>query len=443
MFEMYGSVYNAIYGIVIAFVCAFFISVTSTPVVRTLAFRFRVTDIPKDNRRMHKKEMPLMGGVAIFVAFTVSVLIFCKPTIPTVTMLIGNLVIVITGIIDDKYDMNAFVKLFMQIAASIIAVFGGISIEQFNLLGYTVELGVFAPVVTVIWITAITNAVNLIDGLDGLSCGVSTISAATLLLTLLRTDTDINVICMIAILVGACMGFLPFNFNPARIFMGDTGAMFLGYTLGVLSIQGCFKLNGIVSFWVPILIFALPLADTAFAFLRRILTGKSPFHPDRGHLHHKLIDKGFDQKHAVMILYAVSGMLGIAAIIFSFGWPIKALVVAICAIVMLYGNLNFSFERKDIAKSQREQVEADSAACCGAAPEVQSAAGADGACEAHNTCETRDADKAQGADSAHVTAAQQKTEEANGENAENSDTSDNSENGENEKGQAKSDKSEK
>lgn len=406
MFEMYGSVYNAIYGIVIAFVCAFFISVTSTPVVRTLAFRFRVTDIPKDNRRMHKKEMPLMGGVAIFVAFTVSVLIFCKPTIPTVTMLIGNLVIVITGIIDDKYDMNAFVKLFMQIAASIIAVFGGISIEQFNLLGYTVELGVFAPVVTVIWITAITNAVNLIDGLDGLSCGVSTISAATLLLTLLRTDTDINVICMIAILVGACMGFLPFNFNPARIFMGDTGAMFLGYTLGVLSIQGCFKLNGIVSFWVPILIFALPLADTAFAFLRRILTGKSPFHPDRGHLHHKLIDKGFDQKHAVMILYAVSGMLGIAAIIFSFGWPIKALVVAACAIVLLYGNLNFSFERKDIAKSQREQVEADSAAC-GAA----------------------------------VT--QQKTEEANGENAENSDNSDNSENGENEKGQAKSDKSEK
>ena len=144
-----------------------------------------------------------------------------------------------------------------------------------------------------------------------------------------------------------------------------------------------------------------------------------------------------------MILYAVSGMLGIAAIIFSFGWPIKALVVAICAIVMLYGNLNFSFERKDIAKSQREQVEADSAACYAAAPEVQSAAGADGAGEAHNTCEAHDADKAQGADSAHVTAAQQKTEEANGENAENSNNSDNRENGENEKGQAKSDKSEK
>ena len=359
MFEMYGSVLNTIYGIVIAFACAFFISVTTTPVVRTLAFKFGVTDIPKDNRRMHKKEMPLMGGVAIFAAFTVSVLLFCKPTVPTVTMLIGNLVIVITGIIDDKYDINAFVKLFLQIAASLIAVCGGITIEQINILGFDIEFGVFAPLVTVLWITAITNAVNLIDGLDGLSCGVSTISAATLLVTLIRTDTDINVICMIAILVGACMGFLPFNFNPARIFMGDTGALFLGYTLGVLSIQGCFKLNGIISFWVPILIFAIPLADTTFAFLRRILTGKSPFHADRGHLHHKLIDKGFDQKHAVMILYAVSGMLGIAAILFSFGWTLKALIMAAAAIVILYGNLYFSFERKDISASQQAQIAKD------------------------------------------------------------------------------------
>ena len=359
MFEMYGSVFNTVYGIVLAFVCAIFISVTSTPVVRTMAFKFGVTDIPKDNRRMHKKEMPLMGGVAIFIAFTVTVLIFCKPTVQTATMLLGNLVIVITGIIDDKYDMNAFVKLFLQIAASIIAVCGGIVFEQINLFGYDIEFGVLAPFVTVLWITAITNAVNLIDGLDGLSCGVSTISAATLLFTLIRTDTDINVICMIAILVGACMGFLPFNFNPARIFMGDTGALFLGYTLGVLSIQGCFKLNGMVSFWVPILIFALPLADTTFAFLRRILTGKSPFHADRGHLHHKLIDKGFDQKHAVMILYAVSGMLGISAILFSFGWTVKALVVAAAAIAILYGNLNFSFERKDISESQAEQIAHD------------------------------------------------------------------------------------
>lgn len=360
MFEMYGSAFNTVYGIVLAFICAFFLSVTTTPVVRTLAFRLGVTDVPKDNRRMHKKEMPLMGGAAIFFAFTVSVLIFCKPTLQTVTMLMGNVFILTVGVIDDKYDMNAFAKLFLQIVAAIVAVCGGITIKQINLFGQNIEFGILSPVVTVIWITAITNAVNLIDGLDGLSCGVSTISAATLLFTLIRTDTDVNVICMIAVLVGACMGFLPFNFNPARIFMGDTGALFLGYTLGVLSIQGCFKLNGMVSFWVPILIFALPLADTTFAFLRRILTGKSPFHADRGHLHHKLIDKGFDQKHAVMILYAVSGMLGVAAILFSFGWTVKALVVAATAIVILYGNLHFSFERKDISASQEAQILEDS-----------------------------------------------------------------------------------
>ncbi len=354
MFDMYnGSVFNAFYGIVIAFICSFLISVTTTPVIRTLAFKFKVTDVPKDGRRMHKKEMPLAGGVAIWLAFTVGVLIFCKPTMETYAMLMGNLVIVVTGIIDDKFNMNAFVKLFLQIAAAIIAVLGGIQIEQLNLFGHTLEFGSWAPVVSVIWIVALCNAINLIDGLDGLSCGVSTIAATTLLLTLIGTDTDISVICMIVILVGSCMGFLPFNFNPARIFMGDTGALFLGYTLAVLSIQGCFKLNGIISFWVPMLVFALPLADTTFAFARRILTGHSPFHPDRGHLHHKLIDKGFDQKHAVMILYAVSCILGIAAILFSFGWTVRALSVAGCAVIILLGNLNFSFERKDISESQQ------------------------------------------------------------------------------------------
>lgn len=347
-----GTVHNSMFGIAIAFVCAFFISVTTTPVVRSLAFMFNVTDVPKDNRRMHRKEMPLMGGVAIFLAFTITVLLFCKLTIPTLAMLLGNFVIVIAGIIDDKYDLNPIGKLAMQILASVIVICGGITIQQINLFGKIIEFGEFAPVVTFIWIIALTNAVNLIDGLDGLSCGVSTISATTLLLTLINSDTDINVICMIAILVGSCTGFLPFNFNPARIFMGDTGAMFLGFTLAVLSVQGCFKLDGIISFWVPVLAFALPLADTAFAFLRRILKGTSPFKADRGHLHHKLIDKGFDQKHAVMILYAVSGILGIASILFSFGWTIKAIAVIACALIILYGNLNFSFERKDIAALQ-------------------------------------------------------------------------------------------
>ncbi len=352
------------FGILIALVCAFFLSVTTTPVVRTLAFKFHVTDIPKDNRRMHSRETPLMGGLAIFLAFAVSVLVFCKPSLSTYGMLVGNLIIVIVGIVDDKYDMNPLLKLGLQIAAAAVAVGSGNVIEQFNLLNSHIELSeILSPIFSLFWIVAITNAVNLIDGLDGLSCGVSAISAITLFLTLTGTDTDINVICMIAILAGSCLGFLPFNFNPARIFMGDTGALFLGYTLGVLSIRGCFKVNGLLSFLVPLLVFALPLVDTTFAFLRRIVHGQSPFHADRGHLHHKLIDKGFDQKHAVMILYAASGMSGIAAILYSFGttaWKIRAGIVAICALVMLYGNLNFSFERKDISEKQEKIIEEDS-----------------------------------------------------------------------------------
>ncbi|MBP5245953.1 MAG: undecaprenyl/decaprenyl-phosphate alpha-N-acetylglucosaminyl 1-phosphate transferase [Clostridia bacterium] len=360
IYSMYNdSALNIIFGIVIAVLCAFFISIATTPVIRTLAFKFGVTDIPKDNRRMHSKEMPLMGGVAIFIAFAFTSLIFCSPSKAFFGMLIGNLIIVATGIIDDKYDMNPCIKLLLQIAAALVAVLSGNVIEQVNLLGHTLVFGAFAPFITIIWITAITNAVNLIDGLDGLSCGISTISAITLLLTLIRTDTNLNVVCMIAILVGSCLGFLPFNFNPARIFMGDTGALFLGYTLSVLSIQGCFKFNGIISFWIPLLIFALPLADTAFAFFRRIFKKQSPFRSDREHLHHRLIDKGFDQKHAVMILYAVSCMLGIAAIVYSFGWKIKSLIIAVCSILILYFNLNFSFERKDIAKQQDEQIEKD------------------------------------------------------------------------------------
>lgn len=323
-------------------VCAFFISVTLTPIVRVLAFRLGVTDVPKDNRRMHKKEMPLMGGLAIFAAFVIGVLVFCDINSKVVGFLLGALLITLTGIIDDKYEMRAILKLLMQIAAALIAVFSGLEIEMINFFGKYIPFGPWSGVITVIWIVALTNAINLIDGLDGLSCGVSTISCFTLLISLaFHAETPFSVLLMIGILAGSCVGFLPFNFNPAKIFMGDTGALFLGYCLSVLSILGCFKLDAIVSFAVPFLIFALPLMDTAFAFTRRILTGKSPFSADRGHVHHRLIDKGFDQRHSVLLLYAVSGISGIAAILFSLDKFVGGLIMFAVAIVILILNLVF------------------------------------------------------------------------------------------------------
>ncbi len=329
--------------LVIAIICAFFISVTLTPIVRVFAFRFKVTDIPKDGRRMHKKEMPLMGGLAIFSAFILCTLIFCEIDKRIVGMLLGSILIVFTGIIDDKYDMKAIFKFLMQIAAAVIAYLSGIVIQQINIFGTIIDfevLGIAGPV-TVVWIVALTNAINLIDGLDGLSCGVSTISSFTLLISLIYSDTPFSVIVLTGILAGSCLGFLPFNFNPAKIFMGDTGALFLGYSMSVLSILGCFKLNALVSFWVPFLIFALPLLDTAFAFIRRILTGRNPFSADRGHVHHRLIDKGFDQKHSVLLLYAVSGISGISAILISFDKYIGGAAMLVIAVAVLILNLTF------------------------------------------------------------------------------------------------------
>jgi len=335
---------NGLY-IFIASVFAFFIAVTLTPVVRTFAYKFKVTDIPKDNRRMHKSEMPLMGGLAIFLAFVAGTLVFCGIDSKVIGMLLGSLLIVVTGIIDDKYDMNPFIKLFFQIASGLIAVLSGIVIEQVNLFGHIISFGKFSGVVSLIWIVLLTNAINLIDGLDGLSCGVSAISSVTLLLSLVNSEqTPVNVIIMIACLAGSCLGFLPFNFNPAKIFMGDTGALFLGYSMSVMSIMGCFKLNAVVSFWVPFLVFALPLVDTFFAFARRVLTGKSPFSADRGHMHHRLIDRGFDQRHAVLMLYAVSGVSGVAAILISLGKYIGGFVAIILTIVLLYLNMHYSKE---------------------------------------------------------------------------------------------------
>ena len=327
--------------LVIAIICAFFISVTLTPIVRVLAFKFRVTDIPKDTRRMHTKEMPLMGGLAIFFAFILCAMIFCEIDRKIIGVLLGSVLIVVTGIIDDKYEMKAVFKFIMQIAAGIIAYLSGIVIQQINIFGTIIDFEVLGidGLVTVVWIVALTNAINLIDGLDGLSCGVSTISSFTLLISLIYSDTPFSVIVLTGILAGSCLGFLPFNFNPAKIFMGDTGALFLGYTMSVLSILGCFKLNALVSFWVPFLIFALPLLDTAFAFTRRILTGRSPFSADRGHVHHRLIDKGFDQKHSVLLLYAVSGISGVSAILISFDKFIGGTAMLLVAVVVLILNL--------------------------------------------------------------------------------------------------------
>lgn len=301
-----------LYGIV-ALICASLLAYAMTPIVRVLAFRIGAVDVPLDNRRIHKKPMPRIGGLAIYLSFTLTTIIFCQPTRELATIWIGGGIIVILGILDDIYRLNAWLKLVVQLGVAIFAVVNGCVIDHINLGGVYVSLGVLSAPLTVLWISGLTNAINLIDGLDGLACGVSAISSLSLLfVVMLQGDFISAIIC--AILFGSCLGFLPFNFNPARIFMGDTGALFLGYTLAVISVFGVFKLHAVLAFLVPFAIFALPLFDTLFAICRRVLSGKSPFAPDRGHIHHKLIDMGFTQKESVKILYSICGIFGLVAV---------------------------------------------------------------------------------------------------------------------------------
>ncbi len=325
-----------------AFVVSFVFSFAATPLVTRLAFRIGAVDIPKDNRRMHKKPIPRIGGLAIVFGFLVAVLSFSmEMNKATLATLIGASIIVAMGVVDDCKDLDAKLKFVIQIiAALVVIIFGDVRINVFtnpNIFSnapYWVLPEWMSVFLSIIWIVFITNAVNFIDGLDGLAAGVSAIMSVSLVFISIRVGEYPIALFGIA-LMGSCFGFLPFNFNPAKIFMGDTGSTFLGFMLATLSIQGVFKSYAVISFAVPLLILGLPLFDAVFAMLRRILTGKSPMVADRGHLHHRLIDMGFSQKQTVFILYAISGVLGITAVLLAESGTLRALVLVICVLILL------------------------------------------------------------------------------------------------------------
>lgn len=330
---------NNIY-VLLALVVAFLIAFSATPMVISLAHKVNAIDVPKDNRRIHKKPTPLMGGLAIFYGFIVSVICFATIDKEVMGILVGCVIIVTTGIIDDITDMKPIVKLLCQILAAAVVVYCGVRIGHFAnpfskwfggpylVLNYWVSCAI-----TIIWIVGICNAVNLIDGLDGLAVGVSSIASIALLALTVISD-NLNVAIITAAVAGAGFGFLPYNYNPAKIFMGDTGALFLGFILACISIQGMLKMSAVITFAVPILILGLPIFDTIFAILRRVLTGHSPMQADRGHLHHRLLDMGFSQRRVVTILYTLTAVLCMTAVVISIKGYARALVM-ICSVLLI------------------------------------------------------------------------------------------------------------
>ena len=328
----------------------FIISFAATPIVKSFAEKVGAIDMPGEARRVHNRPIPRMGGLAIFLGFLLSVLLFVPMSRPLEGVLLGSVIIVATGAVDDVVSLKAWVKLLLQIAAACVAVYYGVRIEVLGNLNIFssndyVTLASWSVPITVLWIVGITNSVNLIDGLDGLAVGVSTISSLTMLvIALLVADSSVAVV--LAALVGACIGFMPYNLNPAKIFMGDTGSLLLGYVLATMSVLGLFKFYALVSFAVPVLAIAVPLFDTIFAFFRRLIHGQNPMHPDRGHFHHRLIDMGLSQKQAVAVLYTISAILGLAAVVITTSGELKALILilvfCLCAFVWaaVYGKLH-------------------------------------------------------------------------------------------------------
>ncbi|WP_432662590.1 MraY family glycosyltransferase [Wukongibacter baidiensis] len=303
------------------------ISFLATPVVKKLAYKVGAIDVPKDDRRVHKNPIPRLGGLAIFLGFIISVFMFLEIDRYILGMLIGGSLIAIMGIVDDIKPLPAKVKLLVQIIAACILIKFGMKIEYvtnfFNIDGTdflskgTIAFGILSIPITIFWVVGITNTVNLIDGLDGLAAGISAIAALTLAYVAYANPHLYNseqTVMMTLALAGSCVGFLPYNFNPAKIFMGDTGSLFLGFMLAAISINGFIKGATALAMVVPVLALGLPIFDTTFAILRRARNGRPIMEADKGHLHHRLLSIGLGQKRAVLVLYAISFLLGSSAV---------------------------------------------------------------------------------------------------------------------------------
>ena len=324
----------------LAIAVAFVASILLTPLVRKFAFRIGAVDQP-NYRKVHTSLMPRIGGLAIFGAFLIGFVILRPEDEHAAGILVGAVIIILTGFLDDMLEITAKAKVAGQLAAALVVVtWGGLQIEfinlPFGLFGGQLEFGYLSIPITIIWIIGITNAINLIDGLDGLAAGVSSIALIALAIMAIIVGNPF-VVATAAILAASSLGFLFFNFHPAKIFMGDTGSLFLGFMISVLALLG-FKNVAMISLIIPIIILGVPISDTFFAIVRRIRMKQKISAPDKSHLHHCLLNTGFSHRQTVLIIYGIAALFGLAAILFSQAtvWgSVLLLVVLLLAIELL------------------------------------------------------------------------------------------------------------
>jgi len=342
----------------LVFLATAVLSFTLTLFFRFVAFKIGAVDYP-DERKIHKKPVARLGGLAIFIAFFIVVFSISSLDKHLVGLFIGTLILLFFGLLDDIFNLNPFVKLFGQILAALAIIASGIGIDYItnpfggiiylntlkipiDLFGVTYHITVWSDLFTIFWTVVLINAVNFLDGLDGLAAGVSGISALVIFLLSLSSGVFQPQTAILAlVLAGTAFGFLPLNFYPAKIFMGDTGSMFLGFMLAVLAIFSGGKVA------TALLILGLPILDVLWAFIRRVLAGKSPFRPDKKHLHHAFLKKGLSQRQTVLIIYVITLVFGTLALISKTFYKFVALVTLALLVVVLISFLYFLDTKKE------------------------------------------------------------------------------------------------
>ncbi|MET3557778.1 UDP-GlcNAc:undecaprenyl-phosphate GlcNAc-1-phosphate transferase [Streptococcus rupicaprae] len=330
---------------VLVFIGTFLIAVTMTPLVRFLSFKIGAVDRP-NARRINKVTMPSAGGLAIIIAFTVACLVFLPLIIKTTDIhgrdylsyvwpvVVSSLIIGITGLVDDIVELSAKKKLIGQfLAAGVIYGFTDFHFDKFKLPfgGPFIEFDpILTFLLTTIWIIGIMNAVNLMDGLDGLVAGVSIISLTTMGIVsyFFLFDSNLFLTMLIFLLVAAILGFLPYNYHPAIIYMGDTGALFIGFLIAVFSLQGL-KNSTAVAVGTPMLILGVPITDTLMAIIRRSLSKQRIYEPDKMHLHHRLLSLGLSHRGTVLVIYAIAFIFSSISLLFNISSRIGGILLVI------------------------------------------------------------------------------------------------------------------
>ena len=331
----------------------FLVVVLVVPVIIKIAHHVNALDIPNE-RKVHKFPMPRLGGLAIFLGFLVGYMVFCKPTVQMNSILIGSFFIILLGTFDDIKPITPLIKYGGQLLAAIIVVYyGNIVMQDISAFGIYIDFGIFAGPITILFITAVINCMNLIDGLDGLAGGIATIFFITIAIISniygLYNGLDAS---LTLIMIGATLGFLLYNFHPAKIFMGDSGSMFLGYIISIISLLG-FKNVTLTSFIVPVLILAIPILDTLFAIIRRLLKGQSFAKADKEHFHHQILRMAGNQTKTVLIIYLIQILFSAASIVYVLGSPsLGKIIYAVLFIIIIWlvATTNIVFDRKKISE---------------------------------------------------------------------------------------------